>query len=89
MPYVVGMGWATSPESGRASCSRGDGTNKGSLTVDGEARMTNRALPPFADLHLTIYFWARSKLIFDHAKTCSSFNISTLFWNVEYIHSHK
>ena len=34
---LIAAGWSEwkkrSPESGRASCSRGDGTNKGSLTV--------------------------------------------------------
>lgn len=29
----------------------GDGMNKGSLTVDGEARIANHVLPPLADLH--------------------------------------
>lgn len=44
--------------------------NKGSLTVDGGARIANHVLPPFADLHWTCLFWGR-KLVFDKAQISS------------------
>lgn len=33
------------------AAAEGDGMNKGSLTVAGEARITNHVIPLFADLH--------------------------------------
>lgn len=44
-----------------------DGMNKGRLTVDGEARIANHVLPPFADLHRTSLLWGK-KLVFDNAE---------------------
>ncbi len=37
----------------------GDGMNKGGLTVDGEVRKTNHALPPFAYLHCACLLWGK------------------------------